>query len=486
MERVENYTLLTDFYQLTMMGGYLHRGKAEQRVVFDLFFRSVPSEGGYCIAAGLASALDYVTNLRFGRDDLEYLAAQRTFAPSFLEFLAQLRFTGDIDAVPEGTVVFPYEPLVRVAAPIAEAQLLETALLNQINFQTLIATKAARIALAAEGGAVLEFGLRRAQGSDGGLSASRAAYLGGANATSNVLAGQRYGIPVKGTMAHAWVMSFGSELEAFRAYAQAYPDGCLLLVDTYDTLGSGLPNAIRVGRELEAAGHRFGGIRLDSGDLAVLSQRSRQMLDDAGLAHASIVASGDLNEYLIRDLKAQGARIDVWGVGTSLATSFDCPALGGVYKLAAAEEDGQMRPRLKRSDNIAKLTDPGAKELYRIHGADGGWLGDLMALQGEALPEGRTLRTHHRTFAHMKRSFGPPWSVQKLLRPVVRAGQIVDEASLGPEALANGRQRAARQLAQMRPEFKRLTNPERYWLGLSDELWSLKTRMLEAYAPQPA
>jgi nicotinate phosphoribosyltransferase len=479
MERIENFTLLTDFYQLTMMGGYLHSGRARQEVVFDLFFRSVPSGGGFCVAAGLAPAIDYVTSLRFGPEEIEYLAVQRVFPPELLEHLESFTFAGDIDAVPEGTLVFPYEPLLRVRAPIIQAQLIETALLNQINFQTLIATKAARISLAAAGAPVLEFGLRRAQGSDGGLSASRAAYIGGASSTSNVLAGQRFGIPVRGTMAHSWVMSFPSEIEAFRAYARCYPDACLLLVDTYDTLRSGVPNAIRVAKELEASGHRFAGIRLDSGDLAVLSREARRMLDAAGLPQALITASSDLDELLIQDLRNQGARIDVWGVGTSLATSRDCPALGGVYKVAAAEENGCLEPRIKRSDNIVKLTDPGMKDLFRIRGADGMWLGDVLTLHDEPLPEGKPLMTHHRTYAHLKRRFAPPWTAERLLEPVLRSGR----RQRPDEGLTEMRQRAERQLALLAPQHKRFTNPEPYWLGLSDGLWDLKLRLLST-APE--
>jgi nicotinate phosphoribosyltransferase len=482
MERIENFTLLTDFYELTMMGGYHACGKERQKVVFDLFFRSIPSEGGYCVASGLCSALDYVLNLRFGPEEIEYLQARRMFGSRFLEFLAQLRFTGDIDAIPEGTVVFPYEPLVRVSAPIAEAQLIETPLLNQVNFQTLIATKAARVVLAAEGQPVMEFGLRRAQGSDGALSASRAAYIGGVASTSNVLAGQRFGIPVMGTMAHSWVMSFPTELEAFRAYARTYPDGCILLVDTYDTLGSGVPNAIRVGQELEASGHRFIGIRLDSGDLAVLSQKARRMLDEAGLRDAKIVASSDLDELIIRDLNAQGARIDQWGVGTNLVTSRDCPALGGVYKLAAAEQDGEMQPRLKLSNNIAKLTDPGIKELHRIKSVQGEWLGDVLTHGGEILPQGKPLRTHHRTYAHLKRTFDGAWESVPLLRPVLRSGKLVP-GSPTEEPIATIRHRARTELAELGPQYKRFKNPEIYWLGLSDGLWDLKSRMLQAFAP---
>ncbi len=477
MERIENYTLLTDFYELTMMGGYWAHGRHGQRVVFDLFFRSVPRGGGYCIAAGLESAIDYVLNIRFGPDELAYLRGLGIFPDEFISALGSFRFTGDIDAVPEGTVVLPHEPLLRVTAPLWEAQLIETALLNQVNFQTLIATKAARIVQAAAGDPVLEFGSRRAQGADGALSASRAAFIGGVGATSNSLAGKRFGIPVKGTMAHSWIMSFPTELEAFRAYGSAYPDSCLLLVDTYDTLKSGVPNAIVVAKELESQGHRFVGIRLDSGDLTLLSRGARQLLDQAGLRYAKIVASNDLDEYLIQDLKNQGSKIDIWGVGTSLATSKDCPALGGVYKLAAADNGGTMEPRIKVANNIAKITDPGVKELYRLFSPKGKWLGDLLALAHESVPESGCFETRHRTLPHVRRIFEGEWRLERLLQPVLRNGKQVREV----EPLSQLKQRTLEQLSKLDPQHLRLKNPELAWLGLTKGLWQLKQQLLREH-----
>ena len=338
---MKNLTMLTDLYQLTMMYGYTKAKKADQIVAFDLFFRKNSGESAYAIAAGLEQVIEYIENIKFTEEDLDYLRSLKIFDEEFLDRLKNFKFTGDIDAVPEGTVVFPYEPLIRVKAPIFEAQLIETAMLNIVNHQTLIATKASRIVHAAQGGAVLEFGLRRAQGPDAGIYGARASIIGGCTATSNVMAGRMFDIPVSGTHGHSWVMSFDSELEAFRAYARAFPENCLLLVDTYDTLRSGVPNAITVFKELREKGYEPLGIRLDSGDLAYLSKKARKMLDEAGFPNAKIVASSDLDEETIWHMKAQGAAIDVWGVGTALITSKDCPALGGVYKLVAEEKDGK-------------------------------------------------------------------------------------------------------------------------------------------------
>ena len=319
----------------------------KREAVFDLFFRTGPFGGNHVITAGLEQAIEYIQNLHFSQEDLDYLASLKLFSPDFLDFLRDFTFTGDILAMPEGTVAFPHEPLVRVKAPIYQGQLIETALLAMIGHQSLIATKAARVVQAAEGDPVLEFGLRRAQGLGAGLYGARAAIVGGCAATSNLLAGQVFGVPVSGTHAHSWVMSFPTELDAFRAYAAAYPDACLLLVDTYDTLRSGVPNAIIVGKELEAKGHKLLGIRLDSGDISYLSREARKMLDSAGLTYAKIVASNDLDEHLIRDLKQQGAKVDNWGVGTNLITARDNPAPGAVYKMVAEEVDGKLFPRSK-------------------------------------------------------------------------------------------------------------------------------------------
>ncbi|MBE7560691.1 nicotinate phosphoribosyltransferase, partial [bacterium] len=379
--------LWTDLYELTMMGGFFRSGVAERRAVFDLFFRRIPHDGGYAVVAGLQDALRFLSDLHFEPDELEYLSELGLFPPGFVDRLADFRFTGDVYALPEGTPAFAYEPLLRLEGTLLEAQLVESALLNLINFSTLIASKAARVVQEAGYDKVVEFGLRRAQGPDGSFSATRAAYIGGVAATSNTFAGARLNIPVRGTHAHSWVMAFPDELSAFRAYAESYPDSCILLVDTYDTLGSGVPNAITVGRELRARGHDLYGIRLDSGDLAYLSIEARRMLDAAGFTSTRIVASGDLDEWIIHDLLSQGARIDVWGVGTRLVTGGHDSALGGVYKLAAVERNGHLLPAMKVSDNPAKETLPAKKQVWRLFDGNGTMMADVIALADEELPE---------------------------------------------------------------------------------------------------
>lgn len=468
----ENLALLTDFYELTMMGGYYAHGKLHQRAVFDLYFRKIPENGGFCLAAGLQPALEYLLNLRFTAEDLEYLHAQKTFPPGFVDWLADFRFQGDVYAMPEGSLVFPGEPLLRVEGTLPETQLVESLLLNVVNFQTLIATKAARVFEASGQGTVLEFGLRRAQGINGAVAASRAAYAGGCVATSNTLASKRYGIPARGTMAHAWVMSFASELEAFRAYAETYPDDCTLLVDTYDTLQSGMPNAIKLGLELRSQGKKLNGVRLDSGDLAYLSKQARAMLDEAGLPEVRIVASSDLDEFLIADLRAQGARIDVWGVGTNLVTSRGEPALGGVYKLVAAQEGKAMAPRIKVSSNPAKITLPGIKQLYRCTGPGGQVLGDVMALAEEGFPRSGSVRSHHPLYAHVRQEMSGDW--EPMLTRVVHQGELCYEFP----SLTAVRERSLRNLASLREEHKRMVNADIYWVGLSDRLFALRRELL--------
>lgn len=477
--------LLTDYYQLTMMGGYLASGHAGQQAVFDLYFRKVPESGGFCVAAGLEQALAYIESLRFTADDIAYLRRLGTFDDAFLDTLDDFRFRGDVHAVPEGTLVFPGEPFLRVSGAMPEAQLLESALLNIVNFQTLIATKAARVCHAAgDEASVLEFGLRRAQGIDGALSASRAAYIGGCAATSNVLAGRLYGIPVRGTQAHSWIMSFASEIEAFRAYARVYPDDTALLVDTYDTLSSGVPNAIRVGHEMAAEGRRLRSIRIDSGDLAYLSKEARRMLDAAGLGEVRIVASSDLDEHIIHDLKAQGARIDVWGVGTRLVTSYSAPALGGVYKLvAASDEHGQLLPRIKVSSNPEKTTTPGVKQVWRTHDGHGRFTGDIIALEDEDLSlPGAALRTRHPTFLYPHRNVPRSGGATPLLVPVIVGGRRV----YAPPPLPEVRQRALSQLRALRDEHKRFINADIYWVGLSERLFNLRARLIESAATEGA
>lgn len=477
-----NLTLLTDLYQLTMMQGYFENDVNNHEVVFDLFYRNNPSGNGYAICCGLEQAIDYIKNLHFTDGDIEYLDSLNIFSKAFLEYLRSFKFTGDIDAIPEGTVVQPNEPLMRVKAPIFEAQFIETTLLNIINHQSLIATKAARVVRAAEEDTVLEFGLRRAQGPDAGIYGARAAVIGGCHATSNVLTGQMFNVPVAGTHAHSWVMSFDHEIDAFRAYAKLFPNKCILLVDTYDTLGQGVPNAIAVFDEMKAAGISMDsyGIRLDSGDLAYLSKQARRMLDDAGHKDAVISASCDLDEYLIADLKRQGAEISLWGVGTKLITSDDCPSFGGIYKLAAERKTGgEFIPKIKISDNPEKVTNPGIKKVLRIYDKTTGKLKvDLIALEEETIDTNQDLvvRDPKARWKKMKLKAGQ-YTVRELLVPIFRAGKCVYES---PQVM-DIRSYAKEELETLWDEYKRLINPASMPVDLSDDLYYLKERMLDAY-----
>ena len=471
---MRNLTMMTDLYELTMMNGYLRYGKDKNRACFDLFYRRRGDVTAYAVAAGLEQVIEYVQNLRFTQEDIEYLRSLAIFDDAFLSYLSDFHFTGEILAVPEGTIVFPDEPILRVIAPIMEAQLLETALLNIINHQTLIATKAARVVQSARGDKVLEFGLRRAQGPDAGIYGARASIIGGCQATSNVLTGQLFGVPVGGTHAHSWVMSFEDELSAFRAYADVFPDNCLLLVDTYDTLGSGVPNAITVFKELRARGKEPVGIRLDSGDLAFLSRQARVMLDDAGFPNAKIFASGDLDEEVIWDLKAQGAAIDVWGVGTRMITSMDNPALGGVYKLSAEEVDGTFIPRIKISENPAKITNPGVKQLYRFYDRRSGKaLADLLALDEEDFSSGEPLEIFDPENT-WKRMTLCDYRMRQLLVPVFENGELVYESPALSEIAAYAKQ----EMETFWDEYKRLNRPHRYKVDLSQKLYDLKLQLL--------
>jgi nicotinate phosphoribosyltransferase len=457
--------LLTDLYQLTMGYGYWKSGLADRRAVFHLNFRKNPFGGGYAIAAGMRSAAEFLSGLHFSEDDITYLAevpgndGRPIFPAPFLDVLAKLRFSCHVDMVPEGSVVFAHEPLVRVTGPLLEAQLVETALLTLVNFETLIATRAARVREAAGADTVLEFGLRRAQGIDGGLSASRAAYVGGADGTSNVLAGRLFGIPVKGTHAHAWVMSFPSEIEAFEAYAAAMPNNCVFLVDTYDTV-EGVKNAIRVGHALKLKGHRLAGVRLDSGDLADLSQKARALLDEAGFEDAAIVASNDLDETLIESLKHQGARIDVWGVGTKLVTAWGQPALGGVYKLGALmRDDGTWDHKIKLSEQPIKVSTPGILQVRRFE-KDGAWVGDLVHDIDRGVPAAPVLVDFQ---DDTLRQPLPPGAVGRdLLQPALRGGKPVSVA----EPLSACRERAMRERTSLPAAVRRFLNPHRYPVGL--------------------
>ncbi len=470
-----NLSLLTDLYELTMMQGYF-KSNTNDMVVFDAYYRTNPSNGGYAVCAGLAQVIDYVKNLHFDEEDISYLRSLGIFAEDFLEYLGTFRFSGDIYAIPEGTVVFPREPLVKVIAPIMEAQLMETALLNIINHQSLIATKAARVCYAAQGDGVMEFGLRRAQGPDAGTYGARAAIIGGCIGTSNVLTGQLFDVPVKGTHAHSWIMSFPDEYTAFKTYADLYPSACILLVDTYDTIKSGIPNAIRVFTELRDAGAAlsFYGIRMDSGDLAYLSKKARKMLDDAGFPDAVISASNDLDEYLIESLKLQGATITSWGVGTSLITSKDCPAFGGVYKLAAIQnEKGEFVPKIKLSENTEKVTNPGNKTVYRIYEKYTGKIkADLICLADETFNVEEDLRLFDPVETWKKtRLPGGTYTMRELLVPVFRNGECVYTSPSVMEI----REYCSREKETLWAETMRLVNPHHVYIDLSDQLFQMKT-----------
>lgn len=469
--------LLTDLYQLTMAYGYWRSGRADQEAVFHLLFRRQPFKGGFTIACGLSDAIDYLRGFKFEKSDLEYLASlkgndgKRLFVPGFLKYLGNLKLDLDVDAIPEGTAVFPQEPLLRVRGSILQGQLVETALLNLLNFQSLIATKAARICLAAQGDPVFEFGLRRAQGIDGALTASRAAYVGGCVGTSNVLAGKTFGIPVKGTHAHSWVMSFENELEAFNAYAEASPNNCIFLVDTYDTI-KGVQNAIEAGKELRKRGHKLVGIRLDSGDLAYLSIEARKMLDTAGFKNAVIVGSNDLNEHLIKSLKQQGAKINLWGVGTMLVTAYDQPALGGVYKLSAIRKpDGTWDHKIKLSEQAAKVTNPGILQVRRFRKGNE-FVGD--AIYDETRPLPQRLVIVDPAEPTRRKHFAADIQCENLLVPVLRKGKVVYKKP----SLDAIRARAQEQLNLLHPGIKRFENPHEYPAGLELGLHELKTELI--------
>jgi nicotinate phosphoribosyltransferase len=469
--------LLTDLYELTMACGYWKSGTAAKEAVFHLFFRTPPFQSGFTIACGLAAAIDWLRDFRFDESDLAYLATvtgqdhQPLFDPAFLDYLGKLRLECDVDAVPEGTVVFPHEPLLRVQGPILQAQLLETGLLNFLNFQSLIATKAARICLAARGEPVIEFGLRRAQGVDGGLTASRAAFIGGCAGTSNVLAGKVYGIPVKGTHAHSWVMSFDTEPEAFAAYAKAMPNNSIFLVDTYDSL-EGVRRAAEIGRELRRQGHELAGIRLDSGDLAFLSIQARKILDAAGFPNAVIMGSNDLDEHIIASLKQQGATINAWGVGTKLVTGWDQPALGGVYKLSAIRRPGgPWENKVKLSEQGVKITTPGIQQVRRFRSATE-FIGD--AIYDLSRPAPDTFTIVDPLDPTRRKRFPPETASEDLLVPIFRRGQLVYQ----PPALDEVRERARQQMAMLHPGIKRFVNPHQYPVGLELGLHDLKTKLV--------
>lgn len=470
--------LLTDLYQLTMAAGYWKCGKAEQEAVFHLFFRKLPFSGGYAIAAGLGDVVKWLQGFRFSTAELEYLATlpgrdgKPLFERGFLDYLGTLEWRCDVDAIPEGTVVFPHEPLLRIRGPLVQAQLAETALLNMINFQTLIATKSARVCLAAQGEQVLEFGLRRAQGPEGAVMASRAAFIGGCSATSNVLAGMTHGIPVRGTHAHSWVMSFETELEAFDAYADALPNNCVFLVDTYDTL-EGVRHAVEVGKRLRARGHELNGVRLDSGDLAWLSIEARRILDEGGFPNAFIVASNDLDEHLIESLKHQGAKISVWGVGTQMVTGGSQPALGGVYKLGAIRnEQGEWEPKIKLSENAVKVSNPGIQQVRRFT-LNGEFRGDAIYDEEHGCPE--QVEIVHPADVSRSKFMPEGAAYEDLLQPVFKAGKLVSELPALPQIQS----RCRAQLTHLHATVKRLQHPHEYPAGVERTLHERKMMLIQ-------
>ena len=480
-----NMTLLTDLYELTMAQGYWEHGKLDTQASFYLFFRDNPFEGGFSVFCGADQVAEVVSGFGFTDDDIAYLselptpAGTRMFAPEFLEWLRTLELAVDIDAVCDGTVVFPREPILRVNGPLLQCQLLEPALLNGVNFQTLIATKAARICMAAEGRPVSEFGLRRAQGPDGALSSSRAAFVGGCSSVANVLAGKKYGIPVSGTHAHSWVMAFPDELTAFRAYAQTMPDNCVLLVDTYDVI-QGVRNAIVVGKELRERGHKLNSIRIDSGDLAWLSRKARGMLDEAGLADVGIILSNDLDEYTITSLNEQGACYTGLGVGTHLSTAFGQPALGGVYKLSAMREgaDGPWQPRLKLSEQIYKRTIPGVLDTRRYVRADGMFDGDLIFDTCDGAPDDAVIVDP--LDQQRRKRFDGTLAHETLLQPLARNGAVLDGIDLSPQTASA---RRARQLASLDASVKRFLNPHLYPCGIERGLYERRRELTREMRP---
>lgn len=470
-------TLLTDLYQLTMAYSYWHQKRADREAVFHLFYRKNPFQNGYALASGLAQVIDFLSDLSFEADDLAYMRelagndGRPLFSDDFLGYLRDLEFSCDVDAVPEGTVVFPHEPLVRVRGPILEAQIIETTLLNMINFPTLVATKAARICQVVGDDPVLEFGLRRAQGVNGALAASRAAYIGGCSASSNVLAGKLFGIPVRGTHAHSWVMSFADEQEAFEAYSRAMPNNGVFLVDTYDTL-EGVQKAVEVAKNLRQRGHEMVGIRLDSGDLAALSIEARKLLDEGGFPEAKIVASNDLDEFAVEELKRRGAKIDVWGIGTKLVTAYDQPALGGVYKLAAIRQKDAWEYKLKLSNEPIKVSNPGIQQVRRYH-HDEEFFADLIYNTEDAVEGTRTLVDLQDADKRLRMPEGAAYT--DLLEPIFRQGKLVYDSP----PLDDIRRRARAQILMMNSKFKRLTGADRYLVGLDVRLHALKTRLIQ-------
>lgn len=472
---MRNLTLLTDLYQLTMLNGYFEKNIHKDIVIFDMFFRKNACNGGYTIICGIEQLVEYINNLHFSDDDLEYLKSLGLFSDKFLDFLKDFKFTGDIYAVEEGTIMFPKEPIITVKAPLYQAQLIETALLTIVNFQSLISTKASRVCYAAKGDPVFEFGLRRAQGPDAGTYGARAAVVGGCAGTANVLAGKMFDIPVVGTQAHSWVQKFDNELDSFRAYADVYPDNCLLLVDTYDVLKSGVPNAIKVFDELKAKGHKPKGIRIDSGDLQYLSNESKKLFEEAGYYDLIYTASNDLDEYTIASLKSSGAAINSWGVGTKLITSAESPSLGGVYKLAASYENDKLIPKIKVSEDAEKINNPGFKKVVRIYNENNMAEGDLIMLHDEEIDTTKPLTIFDPTYTWKKTTF-QNYTIKELQKPLFKNG----ECKYVPKSVIEIKKHVNEQLNTFWDSYKRFSNPKKYKVDLSKNLWTLKSDLLDS------
>lgn len=472
-----NLTMLVDFYEITMANGFFENGRGNQIAYFDMFFRKVPDNAGYAIMAGVQQLIEYIENLNFSKEDIDYLRGKNMFCEEFLNYLENFRFECDIWAIPEGTPIFPNEPLITVKGPAIQAQFIETMILLTVNHQSLIATKANRIVTAAQGRPVMEFGSRRAQGYDGAVYGARAAYIGGCAGTACTIADIDFGVKALGTMAHSWIQLFPSELEAFRAYAKVYPDSCTLLVDTYSTLKSGIPNAITVFKELEAAGHRGIGIRIDSGDIAYLSKKARKMLDEAGLDYIQIVVSNSLDEYIIRDLIMQGAKIDSFGVGERLVTSKSEPVFGGVYKLAAVEENGKIVPKIKISENAVKITNPSYKEVWRLFDNESGKaVADVITLAGESIDSSKPYTIFDPEHPY-KRTTLSDFTAKKLQVQIFSKGKCVYTSPDIEQIKAYCKQ----QLELIWEEVKRFENPHEYYVDLSQKLWDMKNQLLSEH-----
>ncbi len=469
-----NLTLLTDFYELTMANGYFANGMGETISYFDMFFRSVPDSGGFAIMCGLEQVIDYLKSLKFEEDDIAFLRTKGIFSEEFLEYLRNFKFCCDVWAVPEGTPIFPNEPIVTVRGPAIQAQFVETMILLCVNHQSLIATKANRIVRAAEGRPVMEFGSRRAQGFDGAIYGARAAYIGGCCGTACTICDKEMQTPAIGTMAHSWIQMFDSELEAFRAYAECYPDSTTLLVDTYNVLKSGVPNAITVFKEMRAKGHKPVGIRIDSGDITYLSKRARQMLDDEGFPDVKIVASNSLDEYIIRDLLRQGAKVDLFGVGERMITSKSEPVFGGVYKLVAIEKDDKIVPKIKLSENVTKITNPDFKEVWRLFDTTTGMaIADVLTCRGEIIDDTKPYEIFDPEHTY-KRKILEHFSAVRLMEPIFMDGECIYECPSTEDI----REYCAAQLETIWDEVKRFENPHKYYVDLSQQLWDKKNELL--------